>query len=780
MFTTTIKKITSLFKSVILRTKSITLNQVLYTGLITVVSISPIWILPIVGITVPMSKSLLFIISMGIIVLVSMISLFKRGTIQYYRNPLMWLLGGIIGTTIISSMVSGFAHHSFFGYSGEITSGLFIVVFCLYIYTVARYITRLEQITSIQIFILWIGSLLGILTLIALSMYKLIPLLQYLFTNSITILGSWNDLVIYFGLCSITIALLLDFTTLKKAMKALLLFFGVVILTVMGIVNAPLVWIIVAAITCLISLYTISFMYWDTTTQTYTRKPVIPVYTISIFVIAICGLVFSNGIHTLTKNIAPAYSDIRPAFARTISAGAMSLQHNPITGTGPNSFSHVWDLVKPQAISGTDYGTTPFNTGSSTLLTWIITSGVMGMLLWLGFLIMVGVIMVRLLVYPKSTVQERYVIVSVIAMCLYLFLSGLFMTVGAVILIMLAMSIGLVMVLQYRYIQPAEKMVSFTRDPRSSFFGIIGIIIIIVATTGTLITVIRSYRGVSLYQVGVRDMNNGSIDSGLVKLDQALRMSDNDVFRRDLSQVLLTQIQKLVNNDTQLSKDSLAEQIKILGGGAVTHTDQSLVYDRFNVKNWINQGDVYRFMAKLGISGTYDKALYAYHQAQKISPHDVTIDIALAQLELVMGNIHGAESLITESINKQPTSDAYIVRYQIARQNNAIDTADVALLEALKLDANNPDLYYEYGLFTYTQGNYTRAAQVLNQVITLDPSYAQAYFYLAVALEKSGNTNDADQVITWLKKNNPNTDAILNQIRTNQSMVPVAETPKKQ
>lgn len=768
------------YKNISQSLRLITRDKIMAILLIASCMVSLFWMIPLSGITVSMSKSILFIGIIGIMIVVSMISIILRGTVTVYRNPSIWLLASVIGSTLVGSLFSGFAHHSFFGYSGEITSGLFIIVFCLYIYFTARLIKRLEQITVIHMLFIGTGSLLGLIALVTLFTYQLFPVLQSsVMVNSIMI-GSWTDAMMYLGLSVISTALLLDFAKIKMMMKIVLGFFALVMIIVMSSINISLIWIIVAGITCLISLYTISFMYWDSETKSYIKKPSIPIYTIILFAVAVGSVLFSATISQITAKFSPYYSNMRPTIGKTLSAGVTSITHNPITGTGPNSFSHLWDQVKPQNISGTVYGTNTFYTGSSTILTWIVSSGIVGGIVWIALLVMIIIMMIRVLVYPKTSTAERYTIVSVISAALYLLVCGLLMTVGTVVIMTLALCIGLVFFLDYNYIKKTETSVSFMKDPRSSFFGILITCSTIIITLWILFVVAYQYRALHYYQLGIADSNRGSVDTGLDTINRAVTIADNDIFQRQLSQVALAKIQTLINKNQSTNSTALAEQIKTWGSNAVSHTERALAYNPYNTLNWINQGDIYRFMTKLGIAGTYDKSLYAYHQAQKTSPHDVSIDVYLAQLELAIGNTAEAKKILQASIDKQPTRDAYVTHYQIALSERDMENADIMLIQALELDPKNPDLYYEYGLFSYAQANYQRAVQSFDQVITLDATYTQAYYYLAVALEKSGNTADAQQVITWLRNNNPNTDSILSTIRNSQTGLPVAETPKKQ
>lgn len=74
----------------------------------------------------------------------------------------------------------------------------------------------------------------------------------------------------------------------------------------------------------------------------------------------------------------------------------------------------------------------------------------------------------------------------------------------------------------------------------------------------------------------------------------------------------------------------------------------------------------------------------------------------------------------------------------------------IAMIEGvLKRDSNNEKAQVALGEFSIQSGQYAKAIYRFNRVLKIDPSYIQAYLYLAQAYENSGNKPDA---ISNLKK----------------------------
>jgi tetratricopeptide (TPR) repeat protein len=75
--------------------------------------------------------------------------------------------------------------------------------------------------------------------------------------------------------------------------------------------------------------------------------------------------------------------------------------------------------------------------------------------------------------------------------------------------------------------------------------------------------------------------------------------------------------------------------------------------------------------------------------------------------------------------------------------NNEIDSAIENYNQAIKLDENFSDAYYNRAKAYITKGDYDRAIADLEQVTKLQPALAEAYYDLGVAWQKTGNPDQA-------------------------------------
>ncbi len=791
-YTGMIKKLGSLFSSTIRGIShriSWNVETLGYVLLLATFTLLPVLFIPIFGVTISAGKSLLVTILIGIVLLLYTFSVLMRGEISIPKNYFFIGLFSVVITTILASFFSGFIQHSLFGYAGEITTSFFIILFAVTVFLSSRFINSFERVSGV-----YFGF---IITSIIFALYHILrfifgPQLLSFGVNSFptaTLIGSWTDLAIFFGGAILLIVSALEFISLRKKIKISLGVLGIILAIILVAMNVKIVWIILAMLSFVLSLYIFIFAYWDPASKTYKKDTRFPGFTLALFIISICAIMFSgftNNIISKHQNL--NYFEVRPSLITNIQVTGSSLVHNFATGTGSNSFNNMWELVKPQNISGTEYGSANFQLGYSTFFTYIALGGILGILAWLlffgGLFTSVAKTVSRQFDHPMS----RFFITSLTLLIIYLSILGCVYTIGASLLIMLAIIIGSFFGILYTYEYGQEIKISFLKDPRASFFGIISIVIIVLVSIFGMYTMVRKFTSLARYQKGVIEISRGNNEQGISKLNQALILSNNDIYNRKLSMVAIGNMETfLSSNDTQkLSKEDLSTSAQRLASIAISYADTALKYNNKDADNWTNQGDIFRFMTRLGIAGAYDKAVASYTEAQKRNPKDTTMDLYFAQLEIAKNNNDKALEMINASIEKQPTRDAYIIKYQMNIAAKNIDGAFSALRQALSLDQNNAALYYEYGLLSFSQKKYLDSVLALNQTLVLNPSYVQAYFYLAIALEKSGQTEQANQVIDFLRKNNENTDKVLNQIRgtvipsdTAATETPVAKTTKK-
>ena len=128
-------------------------------------------------------------------------------------------------------------------------------------------------------------------------------------------------------------------------------------------------------------------------------------------------------------------TEIRPTFQVTTSITGNVIAKDPILGVGPNKFADVWGLYKPGSINLTGFWDTQFSVASGILPTFFATNGILGIVAWLIFfviLIFMGLRSLFLSIRKNINWEaSAFFIASV-----YLFVAAFFYSTGSVVLLL--------------------------------------------------------------------------------------------------------------------------------------------------------------------------------------------------------------------------------------------------------------------------------------------------------------------------------------------------------
>ena len=96
------------------------------------------------------------------------------------------------------------------------------------------------------------------------------------------------------------------------------------------------------------------------------------------------------------------------------------------------------------------------------------------------------------------------------------------------------------------------------------------------------------------------------------------------------------------------------------------------------------------------------------------------------------------------------------------------------------LDSRNPTVFFELGLLRYNNKDYKGAVSALEQATTLEPSYANARYFLGLAYDKLSRRSDAIAEFETIQKSNPDNQEvqlILNNLRAGRTPLSNAKPP---
>ncbi len=738
------KKIRSIFPGHSLMTHESFMRILL--GLLVV--ISPLFFLPIRGFSVGIAKGFFFLIIAAVFVIVSGVQSLRRGTIVLPRNKILTFLGFILGASLLGSIISGSFGMSFFGYGFETTTWVFTAIFTSVVFIGYSVFRSYDDIAMFFSGLIIPFALLVIFHIVRYFVGPIFGNFGVLLTTTTTLLGSWSDLAIFFGFILIFIVLTLELVSLKKIIKVLLSGIGVVLVVMLACMNISLIWEIIGLVALATSLYLFAFAYWDRASGDYHKDRHVPGYTIALFVVALICIVFGGVFQNIAnrhQNI--SWSDTRPGVAMTARTAVGSLKHNPITGYGPNLFNAAWNNAKPPALSG---NMNAFSQGIGWVPTHIASEGLLGAFAWIGFFAVLLYSVGKGLVQGFSNPIERYLRIIIGVLLIYLSLLAWAYIPGSYILILFAILIGAHLRLVAITNPKADLEYSFIKDPRASFFGIIGVIaIILVGLLGAYVG-LRKFVSFIHYTKAAVYTDAGKSQLANQEVQIAAAWANHDIYHADLARFALSNTTQIASGATA-NKDA-SKQVEQSLGIVVAQAQAAINANPLSYSNYLLLGDVYQFMAGLGIDGATDRAIKSYDDATKHNPHDATMKLSYAQLDLALKKVDDATAKIKESLDMYPTTNAYILKAQIEFSKNNFTAASSSIESAISLDPYNANLVYQYGLVLFGQKQYQAAIAAFSRTIAINRTIGLAYVYLGAAYEKTGDIESANKIYDFVKK----------------------------
>lgn len=724
-------------------------NALSYIIIGIIVFLGPLFFFPVRGLSIIASKGYFVALCTIIGLLVAGITVLKRGSITLPKGFLFVILGALSLTTLLSGIFSQSTGMALIGYGFETSTWFFITVFSLLILFAYKTVKEYDRIGIIYGGIILAFIVLSLLHVVRFFFGPATANLGVLGSTTATLIGSWSDLGIFAGVVLLLSVITLQLAGLVRLAKWVAIKLAVVAAVFLLVMNMYTVWVVVGLFSLLLTLYLFAFAYWDSSSQTYKKEKRVPWYVFTLFVVSLVGIFFGgliNGVVSRYQNI--TWNDIRPSLRTTMQVAQKSVSYNPVAGYGPNSFMLGWSLAKPPVLSGNALADTEFSLGYSYITSQVAMNGIMGIALWLVLVVTILYGILKRLSKGFQSALERYFVISLAMAILFLLVMALISVPGSYLLALLAIMIGSFYGV---FVPHKDKTISFIKDPRASFFGILGVTLLIIATliggyiiTRKIVSFIYDTKGLVL-------MTNQKYREAAESISRAVGYASHDLYHVQLAQLALGDAGKLISGLNDSNRQTVSAQAEQVLGIALGNAKAATTQNPYNYKNWVLLGNVYRAAVSLGVKDAYALGVAAYAEAEKRNPNDATMKLAYANLDLANRDTARALVRIQESIELYPTRDAYLLRAQVyIGQNKWGDDVVTALEQAILLD----------------QGN------------------APLYVYLGVAYEKSGDTANANQIYDLIKQRFQDGAQAIEQIKKsfslNQTVTePAPEVPEK-
>jgi hypothetical protein len=499
------------------------------------------------------------------------------------------------------------------------------------------------------------------------------------------VLGSWNALGLFSGFSVLMFLLVIEFFPISRIEKILLEIFILLSMFMVAAVNFPLVWTLVGVSSLIIFVYKVSITSQNSEEE---KKKHFPLVSFAVVLVSLLFFISGQFIGNFLPNrLQISNTEVGPSLSATLSVTKGVLAKDPVFGIGPNRFGEAWSSYKPAVINNTQFWDVSFDSGSGLLPTFLVTTGSLGIVAWLVFLILFLFVGARS-VFSSIKNGINWEMMAFFVLSLYLFVSSFFYSTGTVIFL-LALAFTGVFVGLASSAGGKEISISFLNDHRKSFFSILTLIVLIILSVALSFKYIERFVSVSYFG---KSLTAETIPLAQDYINKALSLHTNDLYLRTYSQIHLVKLNSLASKADSLTEEEKRE-LQTSFDQAIRGAQMAVTYNPANYLNYQLLGSVYQAVGSIGVKDSYSRALEAYQSASSINPLNPGIKLAMANASFADGKKKEAKEYAKEALTlKGDYIDALITLAQIARdegnKNEALSYAEAALA----LNPTNKDL----------------------------------------------------------------------------------------
>jgi hypothetical protein len=665
-----------------------TLEKISFWSLFLVVVLLPIFFLPFAEVPVETGKGLLLIVGLAVSLIFWLAARFSDGKITLPRSSLLVATGGIVVSFLAAAIFSPVRTVSFFGQMLDFGTFWFILAAALLMLVSSLVLGEAKRAKTVLLGVVSSFVVLFIFQVLRMFFPQTLSL-GILSAKTDNILGSWNSLGLFAGFIATVALFLVEFFSISKLFKWLL---GIIIamsLLFVVLVNFPLIWGIVGVFALLIFVYKISF--FSAGKQSDTQSPYFPSFSLAVIMISLFFFMAWQFVGTfIPSRMGLSNVEVSPSLSATLSVMRNTLYHSPVIGSGPNRFGEMWAMYKPLAINSTIFWDTSFASGSGSLPTFAVTTGALGILAWVVFLILfLSTGIKSLWSSVKKGISIELALFFLAA--LYLLVCSIMYSSGSVIFLLGFAFTGVFIGLSSSGAEEGKGHVSFSfmTHPKRSFFFILAVVFLMVLTAAMSFTYIERFVSVPYFG---RAISASSIPVAEADIIKATSFYTNDLYLRTYSQVYLAKMNSIIAKGSNLS-DSDKSDLQASFNQAVQAAQLATQYDKTSYLNYRMLGSVYELVAPLGVTGAYDKAIQAYNQASTLDPLNPGIKLDIGRSYFENSDTANAKTYVNQAISlKGDYTNALLTMSQIAKSEGDTASALTYAQQALSTDPTNTSL----------------------------------------------------------------------------------------
>lgn len=684
------------------------------------------------------------------------ISRMKR---QELTVPKSFLLAAawLIPVAYLLSTLFATDHLSFFGERLAIDSMAFMTVSVLALTVTVLTLDTQKRVLGVYLAMLASAAILTVLELIIFFGRDMVMAIGYALP-SLSLIGSLNDLAVFFGLIILFALLSLILLPVSQVIRGALWLTIVAALFFLTIVNLTVLWWIIGLFALACFVYTVSASYLSGEKSSVTGN--ISIAALTVLIVSGVFLFAGDALTGATAHWANVGElDVRPSWQTTVSLGREALSGAALFGTGPGSFAEIWAQHMPDGINSTVFWQTDFSFGIGLIPTSIITTGIVGAAAWLVFLLLFLWSGLRTFLLARTAEQvdvTHYLRITSFIGALYLWIIAVIQVPSPALIIYTFLLTG-VFIASQTFSGDTGKVfrLEFRNNPRAGFLTTLVLTITLLLAVGGTYGFATRFAAESSYQQAVRALSQSAdVTAGESFALQAVQRHPTDVYYRLVSNIDLLYIRELLSENRP--PEEIREQLQELLARAIANAQQATELDPTDYQNWVNLGGIYQSIVPLGIDGSSDSAIAAFDRALELRPASPVVYIAKATLERARGNNADARTYVENAIGlRQQYTDAIFLLAQMQLEENDVPNAIKSVETITIFEPGNPVAFFQLGLLRYGSDDFVGATQAFERAVALNEVYANARYFLGLSHWRLGNSAAALQQFERVQQTNP-------------------------
>jgi cytochrome c-type biogenesis protein CcmH/NrfG len=727
---------------------SIGLFKVAQYLLLGVFALMPLFFIPGVPALISTGKIYFVLLGLVLVLITSSLAILRSGILTFRVSPLLYAWWGVVAASFISAILAPQAMVALVGDALEIHTVGFLALLGMVMTVCQLFVSRQQSIVYLYAAFFASALVLAVLHLLRVIFGADVLALGYLMSPASTLIGSFNDLGLYLVLTILITLIALVQLSLPKLAQIVLATLTTLSLVLLAVVSFYALWLVLALFSLLLLMYVLTKGRFGAnrgqtqmTSLSLTAISVIALVFVTSTVFLIGGTGLGGAVSQMTGI---SYIEVRPSVGATVDILRNVYSEQAFTGAGPNHFNEAWNLYKDQSLNETVFWDTAFNAGSGYIPTWFVTAGIFGVATWLIFLGMFVFTGAQALLRTTSNDNFWYFIATISFVSgLFVWLASLVYVPGPTILILGALSAGILIIANQALIPRQFPTYNLLTTARTGFLLITIVMVVIISSIAVGYGAFRQFAGAYTFAVASsQPLTPETIDSITSQLARAYNYHQSDAYARTLARYQLAHINYLANIPEPSAEDRQRFEAQIGNGLEVASVATARRPE--DPRNWLILGDVYATLAAIPVPNAADRAKEAYQEAQKRDPKNPYYAFQFAALAIQAQDTDEARRQIQNALTlKTNYVDAIFLLSQLDVAAGNFPEAIAATRALISLEPNNAGRYYQLGVLESAASNRAGAIDAFSAAITINPSFANARYLRALEYFADGKVADA-------------------------------------